>query len=58
MLYGQVGYAVIGSTAGTLITISTAEWAPGIWAGAENMPIEIRDLQEQLPVVCQLFSFG
>jgi len=43
MLYGQVGYGVIGSKAGVVITISTAEWAPGIWAGAEGMPIEIRD---------------
>jgi len=28
---------------GTALTIQTAEWAPGIWAGAEGMPIEIRD---------------
>ncbi len=44
MLYGQVGYGVIGTKTGTLVTISTAEWAPGIWAGAEGMPIEIRDI--------------
>lgn len=43
MLYGQEGYAAVGSVSGADITISTAEWAPGIWAGAENMPIEIRD---------------
>lgn len=43
MLYGQNGYGVVGSVSGTAITISTAEWAPGIWAGAEGMPIEIRD---------------
>jgi hypothetical protein len=43
MLYGQVGYGVVASTSGATITIETAEWAPGIWAGAENMPIEIRD---------------
>lgn len=43
MFYGQVGYATVASTAGTTITITTAEWAPGIWAGAEGMPIEIRD---------------
>lgn len=42
MLYGQVGYATVASTAGTIITITTSEWAPGIWAGAENMPIDIR----------------
>lgn len=44
MLYGQVGYGTIGSAASApTYTISTAEWAPGIWAGAEGMPIEIRD---------------
>jgi hypothetical protein len=43
MLYGQVGYAVVDSALGAVITIETAEWAPGIWAGAEGMPIEIRD---------------
>lgn len=43
MLYGQVGYATVASVSGTTITITTSEWAPGIWAGAEGMPIEIRD---------------
>lgn len=43
LLYGQVGYAVVGSVSGAALTISTAEWAPGIWAGAEAMPIEIRN---------------
>jgi hypothetical protein len=43
MLYGQIGYGVVSAVSGTTITISTAEWAPGIWAGAEKMPIEIRD---------------
>lgn len=43
MLYGQSGYGVIASVAAPVYTISTAEWAPGIWAGAEGMPIEIRD---------------
>jgi hypothetical protein len=43
MLYGQMGYGTVASEVGSTITITTAEWAPGIWAGAENMPIEIRD---------------
>lgn len=43
LLYGQMGYAKVASNSTTVITIQTAEWAPGIWAGAENMPIEIRD---------------
>lgn len=44
MLYGQMGYGTLNAAAaGAAITIATAEWAPGIWAGAEGMPIEIRD---------------
>lgn len=43
LLYGQVGYGTVGSVSGNSIVITTAEWAPGIWAGAENMPIEIRN---------------
>ncbi len=43
MLYGQMGYGIVSAASGTLVTITTAEWAPGIWAGAEKMPIEIRD---------------
>ena len=42
MLYGQVGYAVASGSVGTLISVQAAEWAPGIWAGSENMPIEVR----------------
>ena len=43
MLYGQIGYATVSAVAGPLITITTAEWAPGIWAGSEKMPLEFRD---------------
>jgi hypothetical protein len=44
LLYGQKGYGAVASAAvGQVITIATAEWAPGIWAGGEGMPIEIRD---------------
>lgn len=44
MLYGQMGYGTVASTAGVTITIPAAEWAPGIWAGSEKMPIEVRDI--------------
>lgn len=44
MLYGQMGYATVASSSGTAYTITTAEWAPGIFAGAEGMPVEIRDV--------------
>lgn len=42
MFYGQMGYGTVASTASTVVTITTSEWAPGIWAGSNNMPIEIR----------------
>jgi hypothetical protein len=42
MLYGQVGYGQISAVTSAVLTIKTSEWAPGIWAGAEGMPIEIR----------------
>jgi hypothetical protein len=42
LLYGQMGYAKVDSATGLVITVTTAEWAPGIWAGAEGMPIEVR----------------
>jgi len=44
LLYGQKGYGVVSACTTTLVTISTAEWAPGIFAGAEGMPIEILDV--------------
>lgn len=45
MFYGQMGYGKIatGGVSGNVITIAAAEWAPGIWVGGENMPIEVRD---------------
>jgi hypothetical protein len=42
MLYGQIGYGTVASTAANVVTITTAEWASGIWTGGENMPIEFR----------------
>lgn len=46
LLYGQVGYGVVSAAtaAPNTITINTSHWAPGIWAGSEKMPIEIRDI--------------
>jgi hypothetical protein len=42
LLYGGVGYGVVASISSNTISIVTAEWAPGIWAGAKNLPLEIR----------------
>lgn len=41
LIYGQIGYGAVASTAANVITITTAEWAPGIWAGSEKMKLEI-----------------
>jgi hypothetical protein len=44
MFYGQVGYGVVAAgSGGTTIVIDSKEFAPGIWAGAENLPIEVRN---------------
>lgn len=42
LFYGQSGYGTVASIAANVITVTTAQWAPGIWAGGESMPIEIR----------------
>lgn len=44
ILYGQSGYGVVnaGTSNVTTFVVKLSEWAPGIWASAENMPIEIR----------------
>ncbi len=41
MLYGGVGYGTIATVTGTALVVSAASWAPGIWAGAINMPLDI-----------------
>lgn len=43
LFYGQTEYGLVSTAVTTVITITTAEWAPGIWVGAENMPIQIYD---------------
>lgn len=46
LMYGQSGLATVGSvTAGAnaVITVTTAEWAAGIWSGSEQMKIDIWD---------------
>ncbi len=43
LFYGQMGIGAVDSSTATTITVTTAEWAPGIWVGSENMKIEIRD---------------
>lgn len=40
LLYGSVGLGTIASISSNTLTITTAEHAPGIWAGAEGMGID------------------
>jgi len=42
LMYGQSGIGEVDSIATNVITMEKEEWAPGIWSGSENMPIEIR----------------
>jgi hypothetical protein len=52
LLYGQVGIARVEAVSAPTITICDAEWAPGIWAGAKNMQIEIRSQSGTLRGSC------
>ena len=54
LFYGQSGLASVGSVAGNVITITTGQWAPGIWGGAENMRLEIFDVAGNLRGDCKV----
>lgn len=41
MFYGTEGIGQVASVTGQNIVIKASEWAPGIWTGAEGMPIQI-----------------
>lgn len=42
LLYGQAGIATVGSvTSTTNVTLLASDFAPGIWAGSRNMPIDV-----------------
>lgn len=45
LLYGQASWGKVGavSTTTNTITVETAEWAPGIWAGSVGMKIQAYD---------------
>jgi len=45
LFYGGVGIGKLkssGAVSSLTISLDTAEWAPGVWAGAEGMPINFR----------------
>ena len=43
LLYGQMEYGIVASVSTNTISIADTDWAPGIWAGAEGMPVDIYD---------------
>jgi len=55
-MYGQSGLGTVASLAGTVITITTAQWAPGIWSGMRSMPLEIRSSAGALRGRCVIQS--
>jgi hypothetical protein len=48
IMYGQaatgIGKIAAGGVSGNVLTIDDKEWAPGIWAGAEGMEIDVYDV--------------
>lgn len=56
LLYGQMGIGTVASVASNTITITTAEWAPGIWCGGVNKPLEIRTSAGVLRGYCSVSS--
>lgn len=55
-LYGAVGLATVASIATNTITISTAEWAPGMWVGSRGSQLEIRTAAGVLRGYCTVVS--
>jgi hypothetical protein len=41
LMYGSKNIGIVDSVAGLVITLEASDWAPGIWAGAEGMEIEV-----------------
>ena len=41
LLYGKKGLATVASYSAPTITVTTSEWAPGIWAGMEGASIDV-----------------
>lgn len=58
LLYGQAaeGLGVIESVTGLVLKIEDHEWAAGIWAGSEKMPIEVRTSAGALRGECNIES--
>ena len=53
LFHGQSGLAT-ATASSNLLTISSGQWAPGIWGGAENMRIELYDSADSLIGDCKV----
>jgi hypothetical protein len=54
MLWGQQGIATLSAVAGTTFTITTAEYAPGLWIGAEGRELRIESAAGVLRGTCSI----
>jgi hypothetical protein len=41
LLYGKRGIGSVASRSGQILTLNGADWAPGIWAGSEEMIVDV-----------------
>lgn len=57
-LYGQEGLAVASSVAGDVVTMTQGSWAEGIWAGAENMKVDVYSAAGVFRGTKQILSVG
>lgn len=55
LFYGQSGLATATAT-GNVLSISSGQWSPGIWGGAENMRIELFDSGDNTLGDCKVVS--
>ena len=56
LFYGQMGLATVSSATATTISLTVAEFAPGIWSGAERMRLQIFSSAGVLRGECRISS--
>jgi hypothetical protein len=55
-LYGQMGLGTVSAVATNTLTITTSEWAAGIWVGSKGAQLEIRTAAGALRGFCSVAS--
>lgn len=55
-MYGQSGLGSVASVASNTLTITTSDWAAGIWAGSKNQKVEVRSSAGVLRGIAQIQS--